>query len=122
MTPRKPPADPLADLTATVEAMKREQAKIKQDVAAAARLVADAETMRVQTFKMVTDMHRALMEPQLGQGDKTMVERIAEVVVDIESGRRTTDNMIAIARRLVAVAAFVAAIAAFLKLGMIPRE
>lgn len=124
MTPRKPnpPSDALADLTATVEAMKREQTKIKADVAAAARLVADAETMRVQTFKMVTDMHRALMEPQLGQGDKTMVERIAEVVVDIESGRRTSDNLIAIARRLVAIAAFVAAIAAFLKLGVIPRE
>lgn len=80
------------------------------------------EKMRNETHKMVADMHRALMEPQLGQGDKSLVERMAEVTVDIESGKRATDNLIAIARRLVAVAAFVAAIAAFLKFGQMPRE
>jgi hypothetical protein len=80
------------------------------------------EKMRNETHKMVSDMHRALMEPQLGQGDKSMVERIAKVVVDIESGQRTTDNLIAIAKRLVAVTAFLAAIAAFLKFGQVPRE
>ncbi len=80
------------------------------------------ERMRNETHKMVSDMHRALMEPQLGQGSKSLVERMAEVTVDIESGKRATDNLIAIAKRLVAVAAFVAAIAAFLKFGQMPRE
>lgn len=80
------------------------------------------EKMRNDTHKMVADMHRALMEPQLGQGDKSMVERIATVVVDIESGQRTTDNLIAIAKRLVAVATFIAAIAAFLKFGSFPES
>jgi hypothetical protein len=122
MTSRKPPADPLAELTATVEAMKREQTKIKADVAAAARLVADAETMRVQTFKMVHDMHQALMEPQIGHGDKPLLQRMAEVTVEIESGKKTADAVLYVARWLVAVAAFVATVAAFLKFGMFPRE
>lgn len=86
-----------------------------------AQLVA-AEQLRLDTHNMVAEMYGALMKPQLGQGDKTMVERIADVVVDIESGRRTSDNLIAIARRLVAIAAFVAAIAAFLKLGVWLKE
>lgn len=87
------------------------------------------EKMRNDTHKIVSnvqskvdDMHRALMEPQLGQGDKSLVERMAEVTVDIESGKRATDNLIAIAKRLVAIAAFIAAIAAFLKFGQVPRE
>jgi hypothetical protein len=122
MPARKPPADPLAELTATVEAMKREQTKIKADVAAAARLVADAETMRVQTFKMVHDMHQALMEPQIGHGDKPLLQRMAEVTVEIESGKKTADAVLYAARWLVAVAAFVATVAAFLKFGIWPQE
>ena len=122
MPARKPPADPLAELTATVEAMKREQIKIKADVASAARLVADAETMRVQTFKMVHDMHQALMEPQIGHGDKPLLQRMAEVTVEIESGKKTADAVLYAARWLVAVAAFVATIAAFLKFGIWPQE
>ena len=78
------------------------------------------EKMRKETHAMVADMHRALMEPQLGQGDKSLVERMASVTVDIESGKRATDNLIAIAKRLVAVAAFIAMLAAFLKFGQIP--
>lgn len=122
MTPRKPPADPLAELTATVEAMKREQAKMKEDVAAAARLVADAENMRVKTFNMVHDMHQALMEPQMGHGDRPLLQRMAEVTVDIESGKRSADAVLYAARWLVAVAAFVAALAAFVKFGVFPQE
>lgn len=68
--------------------------------------------------KMVAVMYHALMEPQIGQGDKSLVERMAAVTVDIESGRRTTDNLISIARRLVAVAAIVASLAAAIKLGV----
>ena len=78
------------------------------------------EKMRKETHAMVADMHRALMEPQLGQGDKSLVERMASVTVDIESGKRATDNIIAIARRLVAVAAFIATLAAIMKFGQFP--
>jgi orotate phosphoribosyltransferase-like protein len=102
MTPRKPSLqDQIDALTARIEA---------------------GEKMRNETHQMVADMHRALMEPQLGQGSKSLVERMAEVTVDIESGKRTADNVIGIAKSLVAVAAFIAALAAFLKFGQIPRE
>lgn len=80
------------------------------------------EKMRNETHKMVAALHEALMKPQLGQGDKSLLQRMAEVTVDMESGKRTADNLIALGRRLVAIAAFVAAIAAFLKFGQIPRE
>lgn len=116
MTPRKPSLQDQIDALATT-------------TAALAKRMEASEAMRNDTHKMVgqvqskvDDMHRALMEPQLGQGDKSLVERMAAVTVDIESGKRTTDNLIAIARRMVAVAAFIAAIAAFLKFGQMPRE
>jgi hypothetical protein len=124
MTARKPkpPVDPLAALAATVADIQREQVKMKRDVAAAARLVADAESMRVKTFNMVHDMHQALMEPQIGHGDKPLLQRMAEVTVEIESGKKTADAVLYVARWLVAVAAFVATVAAFLKFGIWPRE
>ena len=112
----------LADLTQAVEALKSDHAKIKDDVAAAARLVADAETMRVKTFTMVHDMHQALMEPQMGHGDKPLLQRMAEVTVEIESGKKTADAVLYVARWLVAVAAFVATLAAVLKFGVWPKE
>jgi hypothetical protein len=118
----KPPADPLADLAATVEAMKREQTKIKADVASAARLVADAETMRVQTFKMVHDMHQALMEPQMGHGDKPLLQRMAEVTVEIESGKRSADAVLYAARWLVAIGAFIAGLIALVQFGPIGKD
>jgi hypothetical protein len=112
----------LAEMTATVDAMKREQAKIKADVAAAARLVADAETMRVQTFKMVHDMHQALMEPQMGHGDKPLLQRMAEVTVEIESGKRSADAVLYAARWLVAVGAIIAGLIAFAQFGHIGKD
>lgn len=80
------------------------------------------DAMRLDTHDKVSALYDALMKPQLGQGTKSLVERMAEVTVDIESGKRATDNLIGIAKRLVAVAAFVAALAAFLKFGQFPRE
>ena len=76
-----------------------------------------SEKMGTETHKMVSHLHHALMEPQIGQGDKSLVERFASVTVDIESGRRTTDNMIAIARRLIWIASILAALAALFKFG-----
>lgn len=69
---------------------------------------------------MVADMHRALMEPQIGHGDRSLIERMASVTVDIESGKRTTDNMLAVAKRLAGVGAIIAAIAAAFKFGQWP--
>ena len=93
----------------------------RQEFDALAAKVDAAEAIQKDTHemsKMVAVMYHALMEPQIGQGDKSLVERMAAVTVDIESGRRTTDNLISIARRLVAVAAIVASLAAAIKLGV----
>jgi hypothetical protein len=119
MTEPKPKttAQALAEMGAAVEALKRDHASMKDDVAAAARLVADAETMRVKTFTMVHDMHQALMEPQMGHGDKPLLQRMAEVTVEIESGKRTADGVLYAARWLVAVGALIAAMVAFAQFG-----
>jgi len=122
MTIRKPPGAALAEITATVDEMMREQAKIKADVAAAARLVADAEAMRVKTFRMVQDMHTALMEPQLGQGDKPLLQRMAEVTVEIESGKRSADAILYAARWFVAIGAFFAGLFALIQFGSIGKD
>jgi hypothetical protein len=90
------------------------------DAALAARIDA-GDAMRQDTHNKVSDLHRALMEPQLGQGNKSLIERMAEVTVEIESGKRTADSVLSIAKWLVGVAAAVAALAAMLKFG-IPKE
>ena len=86
-----------------------------------AQLVA-AEQLRLDTHNMVAEMYGALMKPQIGHGNKSLVERMAEVTVDIESGKRTADNVLAIAKWLVGIAAALALIAAFTKFGSIPKE
>lgn len=113
----KTTAQALAEMGAAVEALKTDHAKIRDDVAAASRLVADAETMRVKTFTMVHDMHQALMEPQMGQGEKPLLQRMAEVTVKIESGERTADSVLYWARWFVAVGALIAALVAFTHFG-----
>jgi hypothetical protein len=111
------PADQLAELTAAVDEIRKEQTKMKADVAAAARLVAEAEDMRVKTFTMVHDMHKALMEPQMGHGDKPLLQRMAEVTVEIESGKRTADGVLYAARWLVAIGAFIAGLITLMQFG-----
>ena len=95
-------------------------ASLHQQINALAARMDSADKTREDTHNMVADMHRALMEPQIGQGDKSLVERMAAVTVDIESGKRTSDNMISIAKRLVTVAAFLTGLAAIFKFGEWP--
>ena len=96
-------------------------ATLQQQITALEKRMDAADKTREDTHTMVADMHRALMEPQIGQGDKSLVERMAAVTVDIESGKRTSDNHIAIARRMVWLASILAALAALLKFGQWPE-
>lgn len=82
-----------------------------------------ADRMRQDTYKMVAHMHGALMEPQPGHDGRSLVERMAEVTIDIESGKRTAENMVTLAKWFTAIGALVAFIAS-LKLGFwaIPKE
>lgn len=70
----------------------------------------DADTMRAQTHAMVTEIHRALMQPQYGHGDKSLLQRMADVTVAIESGDRAAETLTKWAKRL----AFVGTLIAFL--------
>lgn len=67
---------------------------LRAEVAALKDRQDKADKMREQTHTMVAGMYHALMEPQLGQGDKSLIERMAEVTVDIEAGQRTANNLL----------------------------
>jgi hypothetical protein len=83
----------------------------------------EAENMRKDTHQMVADMHAALMEPPaFDPNQKSLVARMADVTVEIESGKRTAENVLSIAKWLVAVAAAVAVLAAVLKIGHWPNK
>lgn len=59
-----------------------------------------ADLMRTDSHKMLAELHQALMVPQYGQGDKSLLERMAEVTVAIESGDRAAESLTKWARRL----------------------
>lgn len=79
----------------------------------------DADTMRAQTHTMVAEIHRALMEPQYGHGQKGLLQRMAEVTVAIESGDQAAENLTKWAKRLAFVGTLLVVMSAiFLKLSV----
>ncbi len=79
----------------------------------------DADTMRAQTHTMVAEIHQALMEPQYGHGQKSLLQRMAEVTVAIESGDQAAENLTKWAKRLAFVGTLLGVIGAiFLKLSI----
>lgn len=74
----------------------------------------DADTLRTQTHNMVAEMHRALMEPQYGHGEKSLLQRMAEVTVEIEGGTRAFDQLVSLLKKLAFVGTGIAAIGAVL--------
>lgn len=73
-----------------------------------------ADLMRTDSHKMLAELHQALMVPQYGQGDKSLLERMAEVTVAIESGDRATESLIKWLKRLAFVGAVLVAIGGYL--------
>lgn len=73
-----------------------------------------ADLMRVDTHKMVSELHLALMTPQLGQGDKSMLQRIADVTVAYETGDRAAEALVKWLKRLTVVGAFLVAVGTYL--------
>lgn len=72
-----------------------------------------ADLMRTDSHKMLAELHQALMVPQYGQGDKSLLERMAEVTVAIESGDRAAENLTKWAKRLAFVGTVLGVIGAF---------
>ncbi len=67
---------------------------LEQEVAALKAHQAEADATRETILGMVTQLHTALMIPQAGQNGKSLLERMAEVTVNIESGQRTANNLL----------------------------
>ena len=95
------------ELKAQLDAIqnKAEALEQRQDV---------ADLMRADTHKMVAELHLALMTPQLGQGSKSMLQRIADVTVAVETGDRAAESLVKWFKRLTIVGAFLVAIGGFL--------
>lgn len=90
---------------------------VQQQIDALASRMDAADKTREDTHTMVADMHQALMVPQYGQGDRSLLERMADVTVAIESGDRATESLIKWLKRLAFVGTALGALGAlFLKL------
>lgn len=87
---------------------------VQQQIDALASRMDAADRTREDTHTMVADMHQALMVPQYGHGDKSLLERMADVTVAIESGDRAAENLTKWAKRLAFVGTGLGVIGAFL--------
>lgn len=72
-----------------------------------ARQVEEDAKVRLENHAMLSSLHAALMVPQPGQDGKGLLERMAEVTVDIESGKRTADSMVSLAKWFAALGTIV---------------
>lgn len=88
------------------------QAQIDQLVArqdAADRMREDTHKMVAAMQHEVSAMHQALMLPQVGQGDKSLLERMADVTVAAETGARAADALTKWLPRLAYIGGLIAA-------------
>ena len=106
MTLPKSPAARSAALEAAVQEAKALAAEAKAEASAAKRIAGE-------THDMVEAIHNKLMTPQPGQ-NRSLLDRMASVTIDIESGKRT-------GQIIVALVGFAMAIAALLKWGHLPK-
>ena len=81
-----------------------------------AKQVAEDAAVRSENHAMLSSLHAALMVPQPGQDGKGLLERMAEVTVDIESGKRTANSIVVLAKWFAAIGAVVGLFAS-IKLG-----
>ena len=94
-------------LQAQIDALKDqlEALERRQDV---------ADLIRADTHKMVAELHLALMTPQLGQGDKSMLQRIADVTVAYETGDRAAAALVKWLKRITVIGAFLVGLGTYL--------
>ena len=69
--------------------------------------VAEDTKVRGENHAMLSSLHSALMVAQPGQDGKALLERMAEVTVDIESGKRTANSIVVLAKWFAAIGAVV---------------
>ena len=93
MSEPRPRAKPVQ--RAELEVMQAEIRQLKQ--------------MQSETHDMMKDMHKALMHPYPGH-DKSLLDRMATVTINVESGGRVSIIVIKIAALLAAIGALWAAV------------
>jgi hypothetical protein len=105
---------PPTPIQVQIDALKDQMEALRDQASALERRQDVADLMRVDTHKMVSELHLALMTPQLGQGTKSMLERIADVTVAVETGDRAAETLVKWLKRLTVVGAFLVAIGAYI--------
>ena len=76
------------------------------------RALEAASTATKETHDKVSDIHKALMLPSPGQ-EKSLLDRMALVTINVESGGRVASIMVKIAAVLAAIGVIWAMIASF---------
>lgn len=102
MTPTRKPGSVTRE---EYSALVAEMAAVKEDVS-------EAKRMATETHDMVQAIHGKLLQTQPGQR-QSLLDRMASVTIDIESGKRT-------GQIVVALVGFALAVAAVLKWGQWP--
>ncbi|MFN7224427.1 MAG: hypothetical protein ACK4MS_10450 [Paracoccaceae bacterium] len=93
-------------------ALAKELAEVRS-AANAAKVASESATKTAgETHDMVQSIHNKLMQPQPGQ-KLSLLDRMASVTIDIESGKRT-------GQIIMALVGFAIAVAALLKWGHLP--
>lgn len=82
---------------------------LEQTVAGMRVELADARRAAADTHAMVQALHQALMRPSPGQ-ERSLLDRMAEVTISIESGGQVSGLLIKLAASLAAIGSLWAAI------------
>jgi 6-phosphogluconate dehydrogenase len=102
---------------AQIDAIAEQQAAMRSIIEGLERQLADEVAMRTENHAMLTALTNSLMVAQPGQNGKSLLDRIADVTVQIESGKRTANNLVTFAKWLAALGALGAAV----KFGIGPK-
>lgn len=92
-----------------IDAIKADVAELKRQA------LADAK-VRDENHAMLSALHSGIMVPQPGQDGKSLLERMADVTVQIESGKRTANSVVWLAKWFAAIGA-IAGLFASVRLG-----
>lgn len=84
---------------------RKEFEQLEADLHALKEQLEQAATERTRTLTLVEALHNALMVPSPGQGNKSLLDRMAAVTISIESGNRVTGWLIAGAGFIAAIGA-----------------
>ncbi len=104
--------DPAKTVARAKPVTRAEYEELKRSAARAQSAAEKAEAAAKETHDKIADIHKALMVPFPGQ-DKSLLDRMAVVTINVESGGRVAALAVRIAAVLAAIGAVWAMITAF---------